>query len=160
MEILTGFALGVVASLVANYMSPPFARVSGNLLGWLFHFVNPDRFDLTGTWEYTFKEPDPIDPKSLREELECLRLRHLGSSVSGEGETKSEKRRFLYDLRIKHNLVFGSYEKVGEKGNTTGNGLIQLIVSPDRLAMDGQATWFDRDTLKIESAVVSIRKIS
>lgn len=158
--MLIGFLLGVVASLVANYMSPPFSRATGKLLSWLFHFLNPDRFDLTGTWEYTYKEPDPSDPNSLREERECLRLRHLGSAVSGEGETKSEKRKFLYDLRVKHNLVFGSYQKVGEKGNTTGNGLIQLIVSPDRVAMNGQATWFDRDTEKIESAVVSIQKVS
>lgn len=160
MELFIGFLLGVIASLVANYISPPFARAAGRLLSWLFHFVNPDRFDLTGTWQYAYEEPDPLDPKSLREERECLRLRHLGSAVTGEGETKAEKRKFVYDLRVKHNLVFGSYEKVGEKGNTTGNGLIQLIVSPDRLTMHGQATWFDRDTERIESAVVSVQKIS
>jgi len=158
--MLIGFLLGVAGSLIANYMSPPFSRATGKLLGWAFHFLNPDRFDLTGTWQYDYKEPDPSNPSVHRDETECLKIRHLGSAISGEGETKSDKRKFLYDMRVKHNLVFGSYEKVGEKGNTTGNGLIQLIVSPDRLAMNGQATWFDRDTEKIESAVVSIKKIA
>jgi hypothetical protein len=107
-----------------------------------------------------YQEPDPLDPKNNRDETECLKLSHLGNVVSGIGETKSDKRRFKYDLRVKHNLVFGAYVKVGEKGNITGTGMIQLVVSPDRLGMKGQATWFDRDTERIESAMVNISKVA
>jgi len=88
-------------------------------------------------------------------------MRHVGSIVSGMGEVVGDGRRFNYELRVRHNMVYGTYTKIAqEKGNVTGNGLIQLLVSPDRLSMKGQATWFDRDSEKIESSDVEWTKIS
>lgn len=130
------------------------------VFGYLFHVLNPDRFDLTGTWEQTFKEPVPGDLLTQRPETERLKLRHLGSTVTGEGVIESDKRRFRYELRVSHSLVFGSYQKLGERGNITGRGMTQVIVSPDRLTMKGQSTWFDRDTEKIESSEVTWTKVA
>jgi hypothetical protein len=157
---VVSFALGVFGGLLANYISPPFGRWVQRLFSRLFHILNPDRFDLTGKWEQKFKEPTPEDTSIWRETRELVDLRHLGAVVSGSGETQDDKRRFRYDLNVQHNLVFGSYVKIGAKGNITGNGMIQLIVSPDRVGMKGQATWFDSDTSQIESSVAVWTKIA
>lgn len=155
------FVLGVVAGLIANYLSPPIRRMVERVLGWAFHFINPDRFDLTGTWRHTYSEPTPGTPQVRRSCEETVRVRHVGSIVGGTGEVTGDGRRFNYELRVRHNMVFGTYTKVTrEKGNVTGNGLIQLLVSPDRLSMKGQATWFDRDSEKIESSYVEWTKTS
>lgn len=151
MQLLLGLLLGIVGGLVANYVSPPFKRAVDSTLGRLFHLLNPDRFDLTGTWEQAFTEPAG-DGTTWEEIKETVVLRHLGGTVSGRGVTQDNGRIFLYDLRVQHNLVFGSYTKSGAKGNVTGKGVIQTIVSPDRLSMKGQATWFDNDTERIESS--------
>jgi len=151
MQLLLGFLLGIVGGLIANYSSSPFKRAVDSALGRLFHLLNPDRFDLTGTWEQSFTEP-ATDGNTWEEIKETVVLRHLGGTVSGRGVTQDNGRIFLYDLRVQHNLVFGSYTKSGAKGNLTGNGVIQMIVSPDRLSMKGQATWFDNDTERIESS--------
>lgn len=154
------FLLGVIGGLIANHLSRPFSHAVTKALSWTFHVLDPHRFDLSGTWEHSFEEPDPGSSSGKHKETECLRLNHLGNMVSGSGETKADKRNFTYDLQVTHNLVFGSYKKVGEKGNITGSGMIQLVVSPDRLVMAGQATWFDRDTEKIESTPIRLLKIS
>ena len=160
MSAILGFVVGVVASLSANYMSPPFSRFIDSVFGRLFHLLNPDRFDLTGTWSHQFKEPMPGNPTEWRDENEKVPLKHLGATVVGIRKTTVEPREFQYKLKVQHNLIFGSYVKVGEKGNITGSGMIQLIVSPDRLKMRGQATWFDRDTEQIESSQTEWTKIS
>lgn len=159
MNLLT-FFLGVVGGLLTNYLSPPFSRGVTKVLSWMFHILDPNRFDLSGTWEHTFEEPDPGNPLNKRKETECLRLNHLGNVVSGTGETKLDKRYFTYELHVTHNLVYGSYTKKGEKGNIAGSGMVQLVVAPGRLVMTGQSTWFDRDTEKIESAPVRLLKVS
>lgn len=146
------FVLGCIASLIANYLSPPIRRASESALSFVFHLFNKDRFDLTGKWNQTFSEPEPGNVTKWNEINEVAKLRHLGSRVTGRGETQTPHRIFRYDLIVQHNLVFGAYEKVGEKGNITGKGVIQLIVSPDRLQMEGQETWFDHDTNQIESS--------
>lgn len=151
LRLLAGFLLGIIGSLITSYISPPFKRGVDSLLGRAFHFLNPDRFDLTGTWEQAFTEP-ATDGKTWEEIKETVVLRHLAGTISGKGVTQDNGRLFLYDLKVQHNLVFGSYTKSGAKGNVTGNGVIQMIVSPDRLSMKGQATWFDNDTERIESS--------
>lgn len=151
MQLLIGFLLGIVGGLITNYISPPFKRTVDSTLGRLFHLLNPDHFDLTGTWEQTFTEP-AADGTTWEEIKETVVLRHLGGTISGKGVTLDNGRIFLYDFRVQHNLVFGSYKKSGAKGNVTGNGVIQMIVSPDRLSMKGQTTWFDNDTERIESS--------
>lgn len=103
---LVTFFLGVVGGLLANYLSLPFSRGVTKMLSWMFHILDPNRFDLSGTWEHTFEEPDPGNPLSKRKETECLRLNHLGNVVSGTGETKLDKRYFAYELHVTHNLVF------------------------------------------------------
>ena len=97
---------------------------------------------MTGKWHQTFKEPMSDDPAQWEEILEVIELRHLGNRITGTGDTQDNHRQFRYDLIVEHNLVFGSYEKVGERGNITGKGVNQMIVSADRLQMTGQATWF------------------
>lgn len=160
MDLLIGLVAGVFAGVLANYISPRFSKAMNAAFGWAFNFLNPDAFDLSGTWDQSFDEPSPEDPATRRTETERVVLTHIGSVVSGRGESRIEKRQFEYDLRVKHNLVFGSYVKVGEKGNITGHGMIQLIVSPDRLSMEGQGTWFDKDTESIESSPVAWDKVA
>ena len=159
MQLFIGFVLGIVSGLVANYVSPSLNRLVDSSLGWLFHLLDPDRFDLTGTWEQTFAEPTE-DAAMWEEVKELVNFRHLGARVTGKGTTRDNGRIFSYDLRVQHNLVFGSYRKTGAKGNVAGNGVVQMIVSPDRLSMKGQATWFDHDTEKIESGECQWEKIS
>lgn len=147
--------LGAVIGLFVNYLSPPFSRFIDTIFGFFFHLFNPDKFDLSGTWEQKFKEPKPGDSSDSIEwveEIEKISIKHIGSKLSGKGKTEIRVREFKYICSISHNMVSGSYTKVSEKGNITGNGVIQLIVSPDRLSMKGQATWFDADTNKVESS--------
>lgn len=146
------FVLGFMASLLANYSFPPLRRATDALFSWLFHILNPDRFDLTGKWRQGFTEPMTEDPTKWEQVEETVQLKHLGSRVTGIGETHDDHRKFKYDLRVQHNLIFGSYVKSGQRGNITGIGVIQMIVSPDRLQMIGQATWFDHDTNRVESS--------
>lgn len=159
MELLVAFFVGIVGGVITNYISPPFKRAVDTALGLVFHMLNPDRFDLTGTWEQTFTEP-AADATTWEEIKETVVLRHLGGTISARGVTHDNGRVFLYDLRVQHNLVFGSYTKTGAKGSLAGKGVIQTIVSPDRLSMKGQATWFDHDTEKIESSECLWQKTS
>lgn len=157
--ILTG-ASGLIIGLFANYISPPFNRLADKVFGWFFCFMDPDRFDLTGTWIQTFTECCEEDLTQWREVKEKIILCHLGNRVSGDGDTDTKPRHFTYSFHVAHNLLFGSYVKKGEKGNVSGSGMIQLIVSSDRIRMEGHATWFDKDTEKIESSPCTWEKIS
>lgn len=159
-SLLVSFVLGVIGGVLTNYISPPVGRFMEGLFSRLFYLLDPAGFDLTGKWEQTFKEPEPGSPSTWRETKESVKLRHLGAFVSGTGETQNDKRCFRYNMRVQHNLVFGAYVKVGARGNITGNGMIQLVVSPDRLSMKGQATWFDHDTERIESSEATWTKIA
>lgn len=160
MGIILGIVLGVIAGLLANYISPPFKRLTDKCFGAIFYLFNPDRFDLTGTWEQTFKELAPPELKQCREVKEKIRLNHIGNVITGSGETDIDTRKFRYQCQIRHNLFFGFYNKIGERGNISGSGMVQLIISPDRLSMEGQATWYDEDTKNIESSHSVWRKIS
>lgn len=151
MDIIS-FIGGVVSGLIANYLLPPFRRIVEAMFSQLFYVLNPDKYDLTGKWKQTFTEPSAHDPSQWEEVTEIAEFRHIGNKITGTGETQDDHRQFVYDCKIQHNLVFGTYVKKAQKGNITGNGMIQLIISPDRLKMDGQATWFDHDTNQIESS--------
>ena len=157
---LVGFGAGIIASLTASYLTPRFNRMIHAILSSVFHVLNPERFDLTGKWKQVFTEPGDKDPNAWCEETEVVELKHVGNYISGIGKTKILHRTFIYDLRVKHNMLFGSYIKKGEKGNLSGHGMAQMIVSADRLKMKGQATWFDHDTNQIESSACAWEKIS
>lgn len=159
MELFIGFLLGVLGGLIANYLSPPFAKAVSALLGSMANAVNPDRFDLTGLWQQVFDEPDPADPTRSRTETERIELKHIGSVLSGSGQTSVQPRNFNYDMRVSHSMVFGAYKKVGQQGSLTGQGMVQLIVNANRTEMNGCATWYDQDTDKIESATVKWTRI-
>lgn len=58
---------------------------------------------------------------------ETVVLRHLGRTSSGRGITQDNGRVFVYDLRVQHNLIAGSYIKSGVKGSVAGNGVIQMM---------------------------------
>ncbi len=160
MNLICSFIAGVLASLIATYISPPFRRLIDCCFSRIFHLLDPNRYDLTGKWKHVYKEPSPEVPSLWIETEETVQLKHIGSVVTGKGKTTSIPRDFVYDCRTQHNLVFGSYTKQGERGNITGRGLVQVIVSPDRLKMEGQATWFDHDTEKIESSYSRWTKIA
>jgi hypothetical protein len=159
MSWLLIFALGCLGTLVADYLFPSFRRFVESVLSWLFHVFNSDRFDLTGKWRQKFREPTTEDLTKWEEIEELVEIKHFGNRVAGTGETQDNHRRFHYDCKVQQNLVFGAYVKQGARGNITGNGMIQLIVSPDRLRMQGQATWFDHDTNRIESSECTWEKI-
>ena len=156
---LPGFAVGILTGFIANYITPRSTYFLDRFFGSIFNAINPDRYDLTGKWEQTFTEPEDANCVNWVTEQESDKLIHIGNRISGKGQTKILPRFFIYDLKVKHNMVFGSYIKKGEKGNITGVGMIQLIVSPDRLEMTGQATWFDSDTKQIESSKSNWKKI-
>ncbi|GCB04432.1 hypothetical protein PSUB009319_20630 [Ralstonia sp. SET104] len=153
-SVLIGFLLGVLGGLIANYLSPPFAKIVSQSLGFLVNLVNPERFDLAGVWQQTFDEPDPAKPSVRRTETERVQLSHIGSVLTGVGKTTVQPRDFSCDLRVSHSMVFGAYKKVGRQGSLTGQGMVQLIVNASRTEMIGCATWYDQDTDKIESASV------
>ena len=88
------FLLGLIVGLIANYFSPPFKSLMDGLFGTVSYVINPDRFDLTGSWLYEFEEPHRVSPNGKRNETEHVKLRHIGAVVSGEGWTEVEKRRF------------------------------------------------------------------
>ena len=161
--ILSGFAgflVGVIGSMIANYLSPPFARFVITLFGRVSSFINPDRFDLTGTWQITYLEPEHNNIQNIVEEVEKAAFNHIGNRVTGESRSERYIREFDYVLTVKHNLVYGEYTKRAAKGNISGTGLVQVIVSPDRIRMDGQMTWFDQETGKIESSKCKLLKVS
>ncbi|WP_243373210.1 hypothetical protein [Geotalea sp. SG265] len=160
LSLSIGFVLGIAGGFIANYLTPRLTIFVNKMLSSVFHFLNPDRYDLTGKWEQIFKEPEDGGCTNWVIEQEITRLSHLGNIITGTGETKVTPRIFDYDLKAKHNMIFGSYKKRGEQGNITGVGMIQLIVSPDRLSMKGQATWFDHDTQRIESSESTWKKLS
>ena len=159
-SISVGFVVGIATGFIANYITPKATTFINKIISSLFNMLNPDRYDLTGTWVQTFKEPDDNGSSEWVDETEQVRLSHLGNIVTGSGVTKSAPRTFIYDLKAKHNMVFGSYVKKCEQGSITGVGMIQLMVSPDRLKMTGQATWFDSDTSQIESSASAWLKTS
>ncbi len=151
---------GILLGLLINYISPPFNHFMDRCFSWLFHLVNPDRFDLTGSWTHSFSEPTTNDPSQWQDVKEKVKLQHIGNRVKGEGKTDVARRDFSYRCTVSHNMVFGSYVKEGEKGNMSGSGMIQLIVSPDRVRMQGHATWYDNDTKQIESSKSTWEKVS
>ncbi|MFH1460495.1 MAG: hypothetical protein ABIG64_09045 [Candidatus Omnitrophota bacterium] len=153
------FALGLLLGLLTNYIFPPFRNFMDSTIATLFHLLNPNKFNLTGKWEHTFKEPSDLDPSKWNETLEIVQLKQFADTVKGTGETQDDHRIFTYTCKIEHDMVNGSYIKKGEQGNICGTGMIQLMVTPDRLSMKGQATWFDRDTQKIESSECIWKKI-
>ncbi len=159
MDLAIGFVLGVFGGLIANYLSPPFAKKVSAMLGWFANRINPDRFDLSGPWQQGFDEPDPAAPTQRRAETERIDLHHIGSVLSGTGKTNVQPRTFNYDLRVSHSMVFGPYKKVGQQGSLTGQGMVQLIVNANRTEMSGYATWYDQDTDQIESATVRWTRI-
>lgn len=147
-----GIAIGVVTGLIVNFISPPFSKFVNSAFSWLFHFLNPEKFDLTGNWVQVFEEPTSENITVRQKITEKIKLKHIGSVITAEGVTDIDPRSFTYDCTIKHSMLFGEYVKKGEKGNISGSGMIQLIVSPDRLTMEGQTTWYDNDTKRIESS--------
>ncbi len=133
MGTLLGYIAGVLSTLLANYFSPPFRKTMDGLFAWFSYRVDPHRFDLNGKWIYKYHEPVSKDPDNRRETQEEVILMHRGRTVTGKGVTQDEdKRRFTYYCKVQHNLLFGSYIKEGEKGSIPGNGMVQVIISPDR----------------------------
>lgn len=159
METALTLMIGAVIGLFVNYLSDTFSQCMDSIFEFLFHMFNPEKFDLTGKWEYKFSEPKANNPGEWVEESEKVILKHIGNKLTGTGRTTALVRVFNYVCSVRHNMVFGSYTKVSEKGNITGNGVIQLIVSPDRLSMKGQATWLDTDTNLVESSECIWKKI-
>ena len=147
-----GIVIGVFTGLIVNFMSPPFNRFVTACFSWIFQLMNPEKFDLTGNWEQVFDEPKSENTDERQTVTEKIKLKHVGSVITGDGDTDINQRHFSYRCTIKHNLLFGEYVKKGQQGNISGSGMIQLIVSPDRLTMEGQTTWYDNDTKKIESS--------
>lgn len=160
LSLIIGLVAGILAGLIANYTTPAFTQFVNIKLSMIVNMFDPDRFDLTGKWEQSFHEPSENDPKKWVETKEIVQLNHYGNIITGRGETQRLHRVFYYDFKVKHNMVFGLYLKKGEKGNLTGAGMSQLMVTPDRLEMNGQATWFDHETNKIESSEVLWKKIA
>jgi len=154
LALLGSFVLGLVASLAANRLSPSFNFFIDNILSRLFHALNPDALDLSGTWRQSCAEPTSATGDIREIVFEVIYLKHLGARISAKGKMEGDGREFLYDLRLKQRLVFGAYSKSGAKGSVTGTGMVQLIVSPDCKKLSGQATWFDSDTQRIESSGV------
>ncbi|WP_418118297.1 hypothetical protein [Variovorax sp. 350MFTsu5.1] len=159
MDLLLGFVFGIVSGLVANFFSPAFSEWVVRSMSRLLHWADKERFDLTGIWEQTCLEPTPGEPTVLREVKERVELRQLGVTVKGEGATTIDPRNFTYTMRVTRSMVFGSYNKRGQRGNITGSGMIQLILNGGSTQMDGYATWFDSDTDKIESSKVTWRRL-
>ena len=153
------FIIGLLIGLIANYVFPSFRKLMDTLIAKIFHIIEPSKFDLTGKWEQQFSEPSPENSSQWAQTTEIIELKQLADSVSGTGTTQNDHRIFLYKCKIQHNMIFGSYTKKGEKGNICGNGMIQLIITPDRLGMKGQATWFDADTERIESSECAWKKL-
>lgn len=159
MELLLGFFLGIVSGLVANFFSPAFSMGVLRTFSRLLYWADSERFDLTGTWEHTCLEPTPGAPEVLRQVKERVELNQLGVTVTGTGRTDIDPREFTYSMRVSRSMVFGSYNKRGQRGNITGSGMVQLVVDAASMRMEGQATWFDTDTEKIESSKVSWRRL-
>lgn len=159
MELLLGFLLGIFSGLVANFFSPAFSMWVLRIFSSLLYSADPGRCDLTGTWEHTYLEPTPGAPNGLRTVKERVELNQLGVTVTGTGITDIDRREFTYSMRVSRSMVFGSYNKRGQRGNITGSGMVQLVVDASCGQMEGQATWFDTDTQRIESSKVSWRRL-
>jgi hypothetical protein len=151
MELLAGFIVG----FITNYLTPIFDKTMDSFFGALLHRLDKDRINLTGTWQQTYTEPPAGGGDVWITTTERIELKQGWKAVTGTGETTNHPRTFQYELTIKHDLVFGNYEKKGQQGNLTGTGMTQMIVSKDRKTMIGQATWLDSDTNQIESCKVS-----
>lgn len=154
--------IGAVIALTVNFFSPAFSRWVLSVFSRVLLHLDPYRFDLSGTWQQTYQEPTPGDIGTLRTVVETVKLKQVGTTVAGDGETDIDRRTFRYSLRVNNNMVFGEYVKVGpseQPGSITGTGMVQAIIDPGRKEMIGRATWFDNDTKGIESSGVSWKRI-
>ncbi|MDP3350702.1 MAG: hypothetical protein Q8S92_17050 [Hydrogenophaga sp.] len=155
--------VGALVALLVNFFSPTFSRWVVALFSKLLWLLDPNRFDLTGTWRHTYLEPTPGNVETLRTIVETVKLKQVGTTVVGQGETDIDKRTFHYSLRINNNMVFGEYVKTGlrtQPGSISGAGMVQTIIDPGRMVMNGRATWFDNDTHAIESSEIRWERIA
>jgi hypothetical protein len=158
---MDSFIYGVLSGVFVNHIFPFIGRSIEWIISNLLYFVDKNRVNLNGTWEQVFTEPASKKSAKWKVAKEKVELRHFGSSLSGKGITKKDKRVFEYKCKVQHSMVFGSYKKkTAAQGNITGNGMIQLMITPDRTGMIGQATWYDKDTEKIESSKSTWTKIT
>jgi hypothetical protein len=153
-------SIGIIGSLIATYIFPSLRRVIDSLFSFLFNIFHRDSFNLSGTWEYTFREPSHNNPSVIAQEKEKVKVTQVGNIIWARGETENYKREFEYRLNINHNLIYGTYRKKGVKGATSGTGVIQLVVSANRDKLIGHGTWMDADSNKIESDSLEWVKIA
>ena len=141
-------------------MFPGFRRIIDSSFSFVFNVLNPNSFNLSGTWEYEYHEPSQDDPKKKVTEKEKVKITQIGNVIWATGETQKYKRTFKYKLTVTHNLIMGTYKKIGEKGATSGTGVIQLIVGANRNKLVGHATWMDADSNQLESDALEWGKIA
>ena len=145
---------------MASYIFPAFRTVVDTGISTITSLLSPNSFNLTGTWTYEFREPDPESPEQKRTDTEKVRIRQIGNFLWGVGETERFKRKFKYRLSLKHNVVSGTYKKDARKGVTSGSGVVQLVVNCDRNKMKGSTAWMDTDSSKTEADEVTWRLIT
>jgi hypothetical protein len=122
------------------------------LLGSVAHRLDPDRYDLTGTWQALSEEPDSPNTSIRVPVEERIEITQVGNSIDCKSAvTGSDPREFRYRLKVSHSMVYGTYEKkVDRPGVQLGSGMIQMIIDPNRKKMAGSVTWYDSDTGQIE----------
>ena len=92
---------------------------------------------------------------------ETLTLKQFGQALKAQGTLEEESaRQFTYELRIVHDVVFGTYQvKNATKGAISGSGTLLVRVSDDRKGMHGKCIWLDRETKKIEASQYDLIRV-
>jgi len=158
--ITMGILGGILGGLIASYVFPTFREIVDSVLSFVSHGWDPNRCNLSATWEYEFSEPDPKNPGVTRKDRDKVKINHVGNFIWATGETQKDKRTFNYRLRVVQNLIFGTYKKVAKKGVTSGTGVVQLAVNPNCDRMVGYTTWMDSDSNQIESCEVEWNRLN
>ena len=157
---LISFIIGIASSLVATYIFTSVRRVIDGFLSFLFNLLNPNSFNLSGTWEGKFVEPSAEDPEMKVQEIEKVKIFQVGTIIWAKSETQSNKRIFKYRLSVNHDIVMGTYRKSGTRGVTSGTGVIQLVVNSERNKLEGHATWMDSHSNTLESDDILWKQIA
>lgn len=151
MDLLYGFLLGIVASVIAGVILAPIRQGMSEVWHVIRSAIDPDGVNLSGRWKAAFIEPTENNGEKEETE-EVITLRQIGRRVSGTSTIgQPMPRKFQYHGTLCHRILSATYRRIdAEKGSVSGSGFLYAKLSDDRMEINGVCVWLDKHTRRIE----------